>query len=158
MLVWPGRVRIAHDDVPTRLRGADTIRYDPVVGEIPAADHVAGAGRGDGRRVHPIKEAVPVAVCHQLGAGLGIGIGIEAIQHLILAIAPWPLPVQVDLVRGHVQKAAHAACIAHALQQVYRAHHVGLVGIAGICIAVPDDGLSRHVNDDLRLRSFESRT
>ena len=102
------------------------------------------------------EEAVLVAVGHQLRAGLGIGIGVEAVQRLIFPVAPLPLIVMVNLVGGDVQKAFYALAAPDTFKNVDRSHNIGLVGIGRVFVAVPDNGLSRQVEHDLRLRRLKS--
>ena len=48
MLVGPGGIGIANDDVLSHLHRPHTVRDDAVIGEVAAADDVAGAHAGDG--------------------------------------------------------------------------------------------------------------
>ena len=143
---------ISHLDGLSRRRGADAVRDDPVTGKVAAADDVSGSGRGNRRGILCGKEAAQVGRRHQLRAALAVGVGVEAVKPLVFPVAPAPFVVPVDLVRGHVHHAFHAAAPAHALQQVHGAHDVDFVGFPGIAVALPDNGLGRQMEYDLRLR------
>ena len=63
----------------------------------------------------------------------------------------------IDLVGGHVQETLHTRDQPDTLQDVHRAHHVGFVSVCRVLIAVPNNGLGRQMEDDLRLCRPECR-
>ena len=150
MLERTGRIGIAHHDLPACLHGPHTVRDDPVVGKITAADHISGPGSGNGT-VSVRKEGLLIAVSHQLGTGFAVGIRIIAIQRIALPVSILPLPVLIHLVGGHIQKGLHGRRQAHALQHIHRAHHIGLIGVDRILVGIPHDGLCSQMQHDLRL-------
>ena len=114
MLIGTGGVGIADDDGFLLQSGTDTVRNDAVVGKITAADDITGPGGGNGNGTVGEK-ALLVAVGHQLRAGLGVGVGIVAVQLIVLPVTPDPFPVQVDLIRGHIQEGTAAGVQPQAL-------------------------------------------
>ena len=150
MLIRAGGERVAHHNILLLHRRADAVRDDAIVGEVAAADDIACARRRN-RHASISKEAVLVAVRHQLRAGLGIGVRVEAVQLLVLAVAPRPLLVQVHLVGRHIQEGLDAMAVSHALQNIHRAHDVRFIGVSRIFVAVTNDGLRRQMQHNLRL-------
>ena len=140
---------IAHGDLPAAARGPHAVGDDPVVGKIAAADHISRAGGGDGA-AFVLEKGLLVAVGHQLGAGLAVGVGVVAIQGIRLPVAVLPLPVFINLIRGHVQKREDAAAPADALQHMDRSHHIGFIGVHRVLVGIPYNGLGRQVEHNLR--------
>ena len=96
----------------------------------------------------------------QLRAALAVGVGVETVQRLVLAVAPGPLVVVVDLVGGDVQHRAGRSALLlgqpHTFQQVDRTHNVRLIGVARVLVAVAHDGLRGQVQHNVGLRRVKS--
>ena len=155
MLVGACRIGIADHDVFALLHRTDAVGNDAVVRKVAATDDVTGAGRRNRHDRAPLgigKEAVLVGMSHQLGTRLGIAVGVEAVEFLVLAVAPVPLAVQVDLVGRHVQKRLDAVGGAHALEDVDRPHDVRLVSVGGILVRIANNRLRRKVQHHFGFR------
>lgn len=155
MLIRPGGVGIPHRDPLPGLSRTHTVRDDPVVGEVSAADDIPRPGGGDGHLCIP-EEAAEVTVGHQLRAGFGVGVGVIAVQGLVLPVAPDPFSVLIDFVGGDIHHRPHRyLCEPDTLQDVHRAHHIGLVGVDRVLVAVPDNGLGCQMENNLRSGGVE---
>ena len=128
---------------------AHHVRYEAVLAEVAAADHVAGTrgchawplGRGE--------ERAAVGEGHELGAGLAARVGVLAPERLVLAVAPLPAAVQVALVARHHHHRADRRHLPHAVEHVHRAHHVDRVGGARLLVRPADDWLRGEVQHHL---------
>ena len=115
----PGDAQIGKEGIEYMLVGPDGIRMAHRMGwpfcaarmqsgrirsleKIAAADHIAGAcrGNGDGKGG---KKAVAVGLCDQLRAGFAVRIRVKSLETFVLAVAPHPFTVVIYLVGGHVE-------------------------------------------------------
>src|SRR6185503_931508 len=113
------------------------------------ADHVARARGRDRDAAVGGEERVAVGRGDELRAGLAVAVGIPAALRLVLAVAPFPFAVLVDLVRGHVDRDAHVIGLPYGVEHVHGAHHVGRVRPHRVDVGAPYQRLGRHVDDDL---------
>ncbi len=72
-----------------------------------------------------------------------------AAHWLVLAVSPLPLAVLIALVRGDVEQHAHVLPAADRIEQVDRAHHIGLIGQPRLLEGAAHERLRGHVDDDL---------
>lgn len=129
MLIGADGMRIADDDRLTFLYGPYTVRDNTVFGEISAADDIAGAGGGDGRK---IGETPFIAGCRQLRTGLGIAVGVKAVENIVFAKLSSAFVIPVNLVRRDNDGRLHGGCLPDRLQDIDRAHEVGVVGLSRV--------------------------
>lgn len=150
MLVGPRRVRVAHLDRLLGIGCTDAVWDDAVGRKIAATDDIAGTRRRYGTAALG-EEALGKAVRHELGAALTVGVRVVAVKRLILAIAPDPFLVLVDLIGCHVEEGADALCLADAFEDVDRAHDIRRIRADRVTVALDDDGLCRKMQNNLRL-------
>ena len=155
MLPGPHAGRVAQRHRLPGLRRGDDGRHQLVRRPVAAADHVARARRGHRDAVlgPPLRreEGGDEGLRHQLRAGLAVRVRIAPAQRLVLAVAPEPALVVIDLVGGDVdqRQRPRQAGAAHRLEQVRGAHHVGRVGAQRIGIRVQHHRLRGHVQQHL---------
>ena len=94
-------------------------------------------------------------MCDNLGTGFTVGIRIKAIERLILAVAPLPFFILIDLIGRDIQETLYARILSDALTDIDGSHDIGLVGIDRILVRIPHDRLCREMKHDLRLRLFK---
>ena len=127
--------------------GAGAVGHDAVGGPVTAADDVAGSHGGAGRAV--LEKALEIGMGDDLGAALGSGVGVVAAQMVGLAVAPDPLVVAVALVRGDEDRGFHAGALAHGLQHVEGAQHVGFEGQGRVFVRFAHQGLGGQMEDHI---------
>ncbi len=156
MLIRADGIGIADLDYFPGSRRSYTVGDDPVRRKIPAADYVSCPGSGYCHAAI-IKEALAIAVGHQLRTALAVGVGIVPVQRLVFPIAPAPLVVLIYLIRCHIDKGPDASGLADCLQNVYRTHHIGFIGGNGVTVALQDQRLGRQVKYYFRTGFFHCR-
>ena len=101
MLVGPGGIGIPYGHRLSFYRRPDTVRHNPVIGEVSAADDISGPAGGDSAP-SIMKKGFFIAVRHQFRAGFAVGIRIIAVQPVVFPVSVLPLHIFINLVRGHV--------------------------------------------------------
>ncbi len=141
--VLPGADRIGrtHAQPSLRLHGADRIGHQPVLRPVAAADHVAGAHRGEARSVGTGEERVPGACRDHLGRRLRRAVRIGPAEGIVLAILASRAAVLVALVGGHDHDRGEALHLAARLEHVHRPLDVGLPGEGGLGIGAAHERL-----------------
>ena len=94
-------------------------------------------------------------MCDKLGTGFAVGIRIKAIKRLILAVAPLPFFILIDLIGRDIQETLYARILSDTFTDIDGSHHIGLVGVNRILIGIPHDRLCCEMKHDLRLRLFK---
>ena len=155
VLIGSGGVGIPYADFFSGFHGANTIGNDAVARKISAADDITGTGGRDGN-VPVRKKTVDVTVRYQFGTGFGVRVRVEAVERLVLAVAPAPLVVLVDLVGRNVENAFDTRIPTHTLHEVDRPHDVRSIGAARVFVALADDGLRGKMQYDFGLRLREN--
>ena len=147
-------MRIADVDHPPAHGGTNAVGDDAVGGKVTSPDHVARTRR---RKPHAAvrEKTLPIAVCRDLRTALARRIRIIAQERLILAVAPRPLLVFVDLVRRHKKRGAHRIRRANAFEDVDCPHHIHRKRLHGLTVACAHNWLCREVKDNLRARRSE---
>ena len=150
MLPRANRVRIPYQHGFAALQCAQDVRHQSVCCPVTAANHVAGASRGQAD-AGLLQKGLAVRAADQLCTALAVGVGVVATHGLVFSVAPDPFLVLVALVGGDVDNGLDGARLACRLQHVDRAHHVGCIGFDGLLVGQPHQWLCRHVDDDFRL-------
>jgi hypothetical protein len=157
MLPWPHRVRRADHRRLARLERADQIGHQPVERPVAAADHVAGAHGGEQRAALRREVGTPIRRDRQLGRALAAAVGVVSAHRVGLAIGPDPFAILVAFVGGDADQRADAADLPRRFHDVYRAHHVGGVGLDRLLVGEADQGLRGEMEDHLRLHPRDRR-
>ena len=131
------------------------IRDDPVGRPVASADDVPGANGGDRGAVR--EEALAVGRGDQLGSGLAGAVRVAAAQRVSLDEGPAGLGILVGLVARHDDDRADRRASACGLEDVDRAHDVGLEGIARLLVRASDERPGGQVEDHRRLRCLHLR-
>src|SRR6185437_3904097 len=104
MLPGPGCVGIADTK---RLAGSECsndVDDEAIGGPISPADHIAGAGSGDGDFVLRVflgrKKRVSIGAGDQFRTGLAVAVGIVPAEGIVLAIGPDPLLILITFIGG----------------------------------------------------------
>ena len=92
---------------------------------------------------------------YQLGTGLAVGIGVISVQGVAFPVAILPLPVLINLVRGHIEEGAHTVRQPDTLQHVHGSHNICLIGIHRVLIRIPHNGLGCQMKHHLRPHPFK---
>ena len=82
-------------------------------------------------------------------------VGVVPAERVVFAIGPRRFVIAIDLVGRHHHRHAHAVEPAQRLQQVHRAHHIGVEGRARLAIARAHQRLGRQMKNDLRPRGLD---
>lgn len=98
-----------------------------------------------------IKKGRAIGLDDELGAGFAIGVWVEAAKRIDLAVSPVPLMIFVAFVGGHDHYCANRWAGAHSVEEMNRAHDVGLVGEPRFEVREANERLGGHVDDDVRL-------
>ena len=144
-------MRIADVDHLPAHRCADTVGDDAVGRKVAAPDHVARACR---RKPHSAarEEALPITMGGDLRTALARRIRIIAQERLILAVAPRPLLILIDLIRRHHECRTNGVRCADTFKDIDCPHHICRERLHGLAVTRPHNRLRREVKDDLRPR------
>ena len=148
MLIGPRRCGIPEDDGASFARRAYAVGHDALGREISAADDIARARRRDAHTAVR-EEALAVARRHEFRAALAVRVRVEAHEPLVLAVAPFPFLVFVNLVRRHIEKGSNRIAFPHTFEGMCRPHDVHGIRLDGRAVALAHERLRREVHDDL---------
>src|SRR3984957_21291547 len=81
------RLRIANFERPSAKESAHRIRYQPALGPVTPADHIAGAHRRHWQRKALVEKARPIRLRYKLGAGLAAAVGTRSPERFCLLVA-----------------------------------------------------------------------
>ena len=87
-----------------------------------------------------------------LRTALARRIRIIAQERLILAVAPRPLLILIDLIRRHHERRTNGVRCADTFKDIDGPHHICRKRLHGLTVARPHNRLRREVKDDLRPR------
>ena len=130
-------------------RGANDVRNQPIIRPVAAADDIAGARSGDQGCVLRRKKGLAVAGYDELGRGFRGAVGVVSAKRIVLAVAPRPFMVLVDLVGRHHDDGLHVRSLAAGIEQVCGADDIGGPGFQRRTIGATHQRLCRQMEHDL---------
>ncbi len=154
MLPWTHRAGIAQRNRLARRHRTDEIRHDPVGRPVAAANDVAAAGIRNQHAIAALCQRRAIGSRHQLGAGFGGAIGILAAEWILLAIAPDPILIAINLVGGDADDGLDAGREPRGLEHMRGAQRIGGEGLDRIGKGFRNQRLRGQMNDDGRPMSF----
>ena len=147
MLPGPDVTGIADRHRLARRGGPRDVGHEAVGAPVAAADDVSGAHRG---QPPELGERAAEGGRDELGASLGCRVGVVAPHRIAFAESPGRAAVLVALVAGHHDGRAQRRHPPRRVQHDRRADGVGLEGADRIVEGGPDEGLRRHVYQEVR--------
>ena len=151
VLPGPDGLRRADLDRLARLRGPHDVGHEPARRGVPAADHVARAGRDHGEPERAVGGG------DVLLPRLGGRVRVVAAERVVLGEAPAGAVVAVALVARDDDDRARLAVVAQRLEHLGRARRVHRERLDGALEAGPDERLGGEVEDDLGARAGDRR-
>ena len=136
---------IAHPQRLATAKGADRVRHDAVGRPVAGPDDIARAGRGQLNPTARGKKRGAVRGRHQLLAALRGAVGIMPAHRIVLAVGVILLAVFVALVAGDHHHGTGVPGLAHGLQHMRRAAHVGVHRLDRLRVRPPHQRLRRQM-------------
>ena len=147
MLPRPHRGDVPHRHRLPRSKGPGRIDDQTIFVPVAPADHVAGAGAGNGRGTF-VEEGAAVGTGHDLRRGFAGAVRVMPAQRIHLTIRIDPLAILVAFVGGHDHHAQQRRNAAAGLQHIRSPHGIRRKGGHGFAVTLAHQCLRRHVNDN----------
>ncbi len=153
----PGGLRTADLEALPRRPGPHGVRHETIERPVPAADHVARAGRRHERAVAR-EERRAVGAGDELRTGLAGRVRVGATERVVLPVTVPATVVAVALVGGHDDDRAGLVRSTHGFEHVGRPEHVRLERRAGARVRAADERLGGQVEHGVRPALAEGRS
>ena len=144
------RARTAQRDRLVSRHRTNEVRNDPVSRPVAAADDIAASCIRDQDAVAALGQRRAIGGCDQFGAGFGSAVGILAAERVLLAIAPHPILVAINLVGGDADDGLDVWHEPRRLEHMRGAQRIGRESLDRIGKGFRNQRLRGKMDDDRR--------